>query len=98
MNNEQVAKEFEQKIQLFKKYLIEEFERRVKDKTPVRSGAARDGYYVEDTGDGFELKNHMDYVQYLELGTEHMRPFAMVQTTMMEEDEIIRIAKEKAGL
>jgi hypothetical protein len=66
---------------------------RVKDRTPVKTGTARDGWEVTDlTTTGFKIKNDVEYIGYLEDGTPKMRPVKMLATTLMEIDDII--AKE----
>ena len=36
---------------------------------PVLTGASRRGFYIERTGDGFEVRNREEYAQYVEAGT-----------------------------
>ncbi len=61
---------------------------RLRELTPVRTGTARDGWTVEVKGAGFlrriVISNRVPYVIYLELGTDRMRPYAMVARTLAE--------------
>lgn len=98
MSNVDIANKFADKIKVFETAFMEEFMRRVAAKTPVRTGAAQRGYYIEEVAGVFYLKNTQDYVIYLEMGTEYIRPHAMVQSTMLEVDDIMQVAKQKAGL
>jgi hypothetical protein len=96
--NETIANDFAKKMDTFMAEFMNEFMRRVAARTPVKTGAAQQGYYIEKDNDVYYLKNTQDYIVYLELGTEYIKPHAMIQTTMLEADDIIAIAKQKAGI
>lgn len=97
-NNTAIAAEFERKMQLYESILWDEFMMRCAMRTPVDTGRARDGYYVKHNGETWLIMNKMDYVKYLEYGTYKMAPHAMIQTTMLEMDDISKMAKQKANL
>lgn len=98
MSNESIANEAVQKIKKFEDEFMMEFMKRVAERTPVRSGLAQRSYTIEQQGNGWVLKNEQEYVVYLELGTLHDSPHAMIQTTMVEYQDIMDIAKARAGL
>ena len=98
MSNQDVANDLINKMKVYETEFVKEFVKRVEQRTPVLSGKLKDGYYVEENGNNYELKNREDYAAYVELGTIHQRPAAMVQTTLLEMDDIGKIAKDRAGL
>lgn len=57
----------------------------LKRKTPVNTGKSREGWKVS----GNEIINDVEYIGYIETGTEHNRPVGMVSTTLKEVDSII---------
>lgn len=65
----------------------------IKAKTPVDTGRARDGWYISDK----QILNDVPYVPYLEMGTEKMRPFAMVASTVANKDDLLARAIAEAG-
>lgn len=93
-----VIADFDRRMDAFKFEFLEEFKHRVEERTPVRTGAAKAGYYWEAEGPGATLFNKMYYVEYLEYGTPYMYPRAMVQLTMLEFDDICQVAKTHAYL
>jgi hypothetical protein len=89
---------FDRRMDDFKQEFLAEFKHRVEERTPVRTGAAKAGYYWDAEGPEATLFNKMYYVEYLEYGTIYMYPRAMVQTTMLEIDDIMKVASVRAGL
>lgn len=86
------------KLGKFEEEFAKEFVNRVKIKTPVLSGKLQDGWdYTINTG-SIDISNSEDYAKYVEFGTVKQPPKAMVQTTMLEVDQIAEIAKEKAHI
>lgn len=73
----------------------DEFVKRVEVRTPVRSGALRDGYQSDVTIDQIQLGNSQDYLQYIEEGTSTIAPVGMIRTTMEEADAIADRVKDK---
>jgi len=65
----------------------------IKAKTPVDTGRARDGWYIA----GKQILNDVPYVPYLEMGTEKMRPFAMVAATVANKEDLLARAVAEAG-
>lgn len=98
MSNVSKAEEAVAKINNFKEEFMNIFMNRVRQKTPVETGALKDGWYIEKHTDGLSLNNDEDYAVYLELGTENIAPVAMVQTTIIESSAIIKEAKQKVNL
>ena len=90
---------FNKKLTKMKKEFQKEFLRRVADKTPVRTGLLQASWYWDNSNKDLPVfSNKQPYAQYVEFGTEHMRPVMMVGTTIKEADDILKIAAEKAGL
>lgn len=73
----------------------DEFVKRVETRTPVRSGALRDGYIKEVNELSFELGNQQEYLEYIEEGTSTIAPVGMIRTTMEEADNIAELVKAK---
>ena len=48
--------------------------RELRDKTPVRTGRARDGWQNLKRKDNVEIVNRVPYVDYLDKGTTKMKP------------------------
>lgn len=82
----------------FKQEFAMEFQSRVEERTPVLTGALKKGWLTKLTQTGFTISNIQPYASYVENGTEKMAPRAMIATTLVEKDQIAKIAKEKAGL
>ena len=61
----------------------------VRDKTPVKTGKARDGWTLDLLPGKAIISNDVEYITYLELGTPTMRPRGMVSTTLAEIDAIV---------
>jgi hypothetical protein len=76
-----------------------EFLLRVADKTPVRTGALKEGWYwnYEDARNPY-FSNTQRYAIYVEEGTPKMPPTLMVATTFLEVDDILKVALQRAGL
>jgi hypothetical protein len=55
------------------------------DRTPVLSGTLRDGWKKENN----KIINDVPYAGYVENGTSHQLPAAMVATTLNDIDSII---------
>jgi len=67
--------------------------KRIKKKTPVASGRARRGWRIK----GHDIINKVSYVKFLEFGTRYMRPIAMVKTTALETEAIVKKVVAKIG-
>jgi len=72
---------------------LKESLKRIKARTPVQSGTARDGWFIKSGS----IFNRVDYVKFLELGTWKMRPIAMVKRTAAEADQILKQVIRKIG-
>lgn len=97
-NHTEIANEVANKTKKFIEEWMKEFQARVTAKTPVLTGHLKEGWRTDITPTDATLSNTEDYAIYVELGTVHMAPRAMVHTTMMENEQITQIAKDKAGL
>ena len=71
---------------------------RTRQRTPVRTGALLGGWGFTVKKDSIEIYNTQDYAGFVEYGTIYMAPRAMLRTSLMEADQILQVAKEKAGL
>jgi len=67
--------------------------KRIKDRTPVDTGRARDGWYINTDGD---IANPHEYVKYLEFGSSDQAPQGMVRITALEAESIIKQMARKA--
>lgn len=85
-------------LRKFKREFGIEFLKRVKQRTPVKTGALQRGYLQTQRKTSIDISNTKDYAAYVEFGTEKMAPRAMIRTTLEESEQIKDIAAEKAGL
>lgn len=92
------AIDLQTKLRKFKREFGMEFKYRVEQKTPVRTGALKRGWHLVVKDTSIELSNTKDYMTYVENGTPKMAPHKMVGTTLLEYDDITKIAKERAGI
>lgn len=95
MTNKEVFVRLEKQSQEFIEAFAEEFQARVEQKTPVKTGALQAGYSTQVTPVGFGLFNTQNYFEYVENGTARMAPRRMVARTMMEAPTIAKNALEK---
>lgn len=104
MTNKETADKICNEIDKFEIEFMNEFMERVKQRTPVyagkeanvHSGALKNGWSVVKNDNGWELDNTQNYAVYVERGTWKMAPRAMVQTTILEIPQIIKIAEDSA--
>jgi hypothetical protein len=90
--------DIEAKMTRFKQEFADEFLKRVKEKTPVVTGALQAGFSTDMTPTGFTLSNTQDYAEYVENGTPKFAPRAMIATTVLESTVIGALAKQRAGI
>jgi hypothetical protein len=92
--------EFTKALDRVKDEFENEFLLRVADKTPVRTGALKDGWFWDRTTDANNptFSNTERYAIYVENGTPKMAPRMMVATTLLEVDDIMKTAVGRAGL
>jgi prolyl oligopeptidase PreP (S9A serine peptidase family) len=98
MSNESVFIDLKTRLRKFKTEFAIEFKTRIEDKTPVRSGDLKAGYFIQQKQEGFEISNTKDYFQHVNNGTPTQRPQRMLERTMQEANSIAEIAANKAGL
>jgi len=85
------------RLEYFAEEFAYEFEERVRERTPVQSGALQDGWHVTNEGDTIVIENPVPYAAFVEYGTPYMEPRAMLRTTLAEKNEITKIAIERAS-
>lgn len=83
-------------VDQFQHNFAEEFEKRLKQRTPVNSGKLRDGWERIVTADAILVQNKVKYATYVENGTEHMAGAHMLKTTKSESSQIAKKAANKA--
>ena len=86
------------KLRKFKTEFGSEFVERVKQRTPVRTGALQGGWGFETTATDISIYNTKDYAGFVENGTEHMAPRGMLRTTILEGQQIAMAVKQKLGI
>jgi hypothetical protein len=62
---------------------------RVKQKTPVRTGALRDAWTYEVDESLLTVGNTIPYAIFVELGTPKMAPQGMLSTTILEVPQLV---------
>lgn len=86
------------KLRNFKRQWGIEFLARVKARTPVLTGKLQNSWgFLEEQSD-IEIYNVADYASFVEFGTPKMAPRAMLQTTILESDQITDVVTNKLGL
>ncbi len=79
-----VEQAYERKVEAMGRELLQ----RVKDKTPVDTGAAREAWTLELSGAGFDrtakVSNPLPYVAELEHGSSSQAPLGMVAVSIEE--------------
>lgn len=70
---------------------IDELLRTIVEKTPVDTGRAKAGWIRN----GDDIVNPVPYVEYLETGTDKMRPIGMVASTMVNGQRILDLTISK---
>ena len=86
------------RLRRFKQEFAVEMLERIRARTPVETGALKGGWGQTQRQEGFDIWNTQDYAGYVEYGTIHMAPRGMIRTTLMEKEDIAKVAKERAGL
>jgi hypothetical protein len=92
------------KLKQFKKAFSDEALKRVKAYSPVDTGLLADSWKVKISGNEMIFTNEAQnsqgqyYAQYVEFGTYKMSGAFMVTRTLAEAPQILRIAKQNAGL
>ena len=71
-------------LELIKKEFIEEILLRVVERTPVKTGQAREGWEKTDSG----IFNTLPYIEKLEEGSSDQAPNGMLRITLEESQEI----------
>ena len=83
--------------------VIEEYgveaKRRVEIRTPVgETGKLQRGWGFTKKKTSIEIYNTQDYASYVEYGTSKMAPRGMLRATLLEHDQILDVAAQKAGI
>jgi len=92
------AKTFQANLGKFAQEFAAEFQARVEQKTPVRTGLLKASWSNAVTPESITLNNSTDYAIYVEEGTPKMSPVGMVSTTILESEDIMRIAIQRSGI
>lgn len=85
---QQILDQLGQHIDQVKDNFVDELLRTIQDKTPVKTGKARAGWIRI----GDMIINPVEYVKYLEFGTDKMKPYAMVGSTLAMSQRILDLA------
>jgi hypothetical protein len=86
------------RLRKFKQEYGMEFMERVKARTPVRSGHLQNSWGFDMKATDISIYNVADYASYINDGTPYIQPHRMLETTMLEHDDIAAVAAQKAGL
>jgi len=94
----------ETNLRRFPREVMSETVQRIEGRTPVLTGNLKAGWIGEKTKDGFLISNiatneqGQHYASYIEHGTEKMRAQPMIAPTLLEMDQITKVAAERSGL
>jgi hypothetical protein len=86
------------------KAFADEFKKRVTDRSPVRTGLLKDSWDIQVKPGVLELRNKatneegQPYTAYVEFGTYKQAPVLMISTTLLEKNDILKVAKKNTGL
>jgi hypothetical protein len=86
------------RLRKFKQEYGMEFMERVKARTPVRTGHLQNSWGFDMKATDISIYNVADYASYINDGTPYIQPHRMLETTMLEHDDIAAVAAQKAGL
>lgn len=86
------------KLRNLKTQIGVELVERVQRRTPVHTGALQASWGFQLTAKDIRVFNLMDYAPYIEYGTPHIAPRAMLRTTLLEMPAIVAVARTKVGL
>ena len=75
-----------------------EFVERVRQRTPVVTGALKEGWGFTAKAKDITIWNTEDYSAFVEYGTIHIAPRGMMRATLRESEQIAEVAAKKAGL
>lgn len=98
MSNAKVFEELNIALDGFAEEFADIFMGRVRRRTPVRTGALRDGWTSEVTENSITIENNVEYAAHVEYGTYKMEPRRMLTSTLMEAEDIAAEAARKVGL
>ena len=102
MNTGEIDKVFaglDTKLIKFKTEFASEVMKRVTARTPVgKTGKLKNGWGYTMHQKDVEFWNVKEYSRFVEYGTPRMAPRAMLRTTLMEADDIAKVAAQKAGI
>ena len=84
------------RLRKFKEEFGMEFMERVKQRTPVRTGALQRGWGFQMRQTDIEVYNIQDYATFVEYGTPYMAPRGMLRTTLLEAEDIAQVAAERS--
>ena len=85
------------RLRNFKREFGVEFMERVKVRTPVKTGRLQGGWGFTMKQSDIEIYNVVEYASFVEYGTPRMAPRGMLRTTLLESNDIAKVAKERAS-
>lgn len=88
-HNESILVDIQNDIDTVIKEVGQEALKRVKERTPVRTGYAQSRWEMNSDNQGFTLENDADYISYLEAGWSNQAPAGMLGITMVEVPDIV---------
>jgi HK97 gp10 family phage protein len=95
---DKVFAELDTGLRKFKREWGIEFQERVQRRTPVVTGNLQKSWGFTEKAKDVEIWNLADYASYVEYGTPHQAPQAMMRTTLEEKEQISEVAAQRAGL
>lgn len=79
-----IRSEFQSQAQKNLTKQTEAFVKDVAQATPIDTGKARHGWVAEKTREGYEVKNEVPYIEFLNQGTSKQAPAHFVEATAMK--------------
>jgi len=84
------------KIAALPEQVANEFISTLNDYTPVRTGTLQQGNRYVIEGTTIKIINEVEYFDYVNQGTAHIRPRLFVDSALNEMDQVIKRAWEKS--
>lgn len=74
-----------------------EAKRRMEDITPVRTGEMKAGWGFTERRDGIDIYNVAPHAKWVDQGSDKQPPQRIIERTLMNSDQILAVAIERAG-
>lgn len=94
---EKVYKELENRVSKANKKLADEILKEIKDKTPVDTGALRDGYGAEVIDNIIYLTSGEDYWKHVEFGTSNKVAQPHIRPVLKDKDLLEEVYVKELG-